>query len=187
MIKVHLGCGPNLLPGWINTDLHPHSGAIFLDVRRGFPFEPDSVDFIFNEHMIEHLSFEDGHRMLESCFRVLKPGGRIRTSTPDLNFLVGLLNGDHPDYVCWAHGIFTPGLPLRAESVVNNFVRAWGHQFIYTKQMLMDVLAELGFRDIRYDLLIGESDVPEFRNLENPTRMPPGFLQLETMTIEASK
>ena len=32
-----------------------------------------------------------------------------------------------------------------------------------------------------------ESNIPELQNLEIPTRMQPGFLQLETMTFEARK
>ena len=40
--------------------------------------------------MIEHLKYSDGQNMLKESFRVLKPKGKIRISTPDLQFLIDL-------------------------------------------------------------------------------------------------
>jgi hypothetical protein len=44
----------------------------------------------------------------------------------------------------------------------------------------------VGFRDFKR-CAIGKSEDETFQNLENDSRMPPGFLQLETMTFEAEK
>ena len=40
--KLHLGAGENLLPGWLNTDLHDYGrrDLVYLDVRKRFPL-PD--------------------------------------------------------------------------------------------------------------------------------------------------
>ena len=66
-IKLHLGCGKNMLPGWINTDFPPKKENILeLDATKKFPFEDNSIDYVFSEHMIEHISFEDGFLQLES-------------------------------------------------------------------------------------------------------------------------
>jgi predicted SAM-dependent methyltransferase len=194
--KLHLGCGSNLLPGWVNTDFPPKSDQVIeLDATKTFPFDNDSFDYVFSEHMIEHISFEDGHFMLKECFRILKPGGKIRCSTPDLRFLIDLHQNPNKDinnrYINWAvdkfwgHGIYLPGM------VFNNFVRNWGHLFIYDKETLTHSLIAAGFQNIE-SFSISDSNDGDLKNLENEARrvkkgMPAGFLQLESMTFEGTK
>jgi predicted SAM-dependent methyltransferase len=195
MLKLNIGCGPNPLEGWYNVDLHAQViGVGLLDATKRFPYPDDTFDRIFTEHMIEHITYEEGQRMLAECYRVMKPGGRLRVSTPDLEWLTSLTTGQIPgdrlkltaDYIVWACTNFNPAEPVLPETVVNNFVRAWGHQYIYTHYVLAAQLDNLGFKNQVWRR-VGESDDLEFRNLENVGRMPEGFLQLETMTVEAEK
>ena len=89
--RLHIGCAGHLLDGWLNSDVHPRTGNVLrLDATRRFPF-PDGV-FVhaYSEHVIEHLSFSQAASMLDECFRVLSPGGKVRITTPDLSFLVDL-------------------------------------------------------------------------------------------------
>jgi SAM-dependent methyltransferase len=82
---LHLGCGPHVLAGWLNTDLHAiRPDVVCVDVTKRFPFGDSLFDYVFTEHMIEHLCFADARNAITESFRVLKPGGRIRVSTPDL-------------------------------------------------------------------------------------------------------
>ncbi len=193
MKKLNIGCGPNPLEGWLNCDIAPCMAGIRpLDATQPFPWIDDSFDRIFSEHMIEHVPFAGGVAMLRECYRVLTPGGRIRISTPSLEFLFGLL--EHPTeetdrYVAWSCNLFKLGEPPCAEYVINYFVRAWGHQFIWSQDLLEEEMNNVGFDTYcpKHYIKIGESDDSEFVGLENATRMPPGFLQLETMTIEAEK
>jgi predicted SAM-dependent methyltransferase len=190
--KLHIGCGGNQVRGWLNTDYLPGSRNVFhLDATRTFPFADGQFDYVFSEHMIEHVSYARGMTMLEECRRVLKPGGKIRISTPDLAFLVGLYSGARSAtqraYVSWACDELPEVVPADNPAfVVNNFVRNWGHTFIYDETTLRAALIEAGLTDIRRcDLQ--KSDRADFRGLENETRLPPGFLQLETLTLEATK
>lgn len=192
MKKLHLGCGQHILPGWDNADFEPQRlDVLYVDARKKFLFQDNFYDFIFTEHMIEHVSFADGKNMLLECYRILKPGGRIRISTPNLDFLVGLYKENKTDierhYINWAGTVFTPWAPFPDESfVINNFVRDWGHQFIYNEKTLRWALANTGFHSVtRHNIF--ESTVAEFKDLENKHRMPPEFLQLETFTLEAVK
>ena len=190
--RLHLGCGGHPLPGWLNSDVESNGADIVeLDATQRFP-SPDGVfDFVFSEHMIEHLAYPAAKSMLDECFRTLKPGGALRVSTPDLAFLLALFNerltATQQQYLEWATETFIGTAPRpEAVYVLNNFVRDWGHQFIYDEQTLRELLERCGFVDVvRCEL--NESQYPALRSLENESRMPPGFLRLETMTFEASK
>ena len=148
-------------------------------------------DFIYSEHMIEHISFNDGQQMLRECWRVLKPGGHIRIVTPSLGFLLRVISPDagmlERDYLEWSLTWFVPEARIKTPAFfVNNFLRAWGHTFIYDEETLCHSLLSAGFVGL-FRAKISESVFPEFRNLENVGRLPPGFLELESMIIEAQK
>jgi predicted SAM-dependent methyltransferase len=188
--KLHIGCGSNLLEGWVNTDLEPTSSRVTaLDATKPFPFESNSFDYVFSEHMIEHINYIEGVNMLSECNRVLKPRGRIRISTPNLQFLIELYRDPDKDihrrYAAWAIPKFSSWAPTGgAAFVVNNFVRAWGHKFVYDEASLTASLLMTGFFKIRR-LVLNASEDTELQGLEYADRLPPGFLELETMTLEA--
>ena len=192
--KLHIGCGPtNLLDGWLNTDLVAHNEKILsLDVLSGpFPFQDNSFDYIFSEHMIEHISYEHALVMLKECFRILKKGGRIRISAPNLDFLFKVYKEPeiklHKDWLTYQNEYYAKWAPFPDPSyIINNYVRAWGHKFIYDKTSLSASLMISGFTNITEHLIQNSSDL-NLSNLENPGRLPPGFLQLETVTLEAVK
>lgn len=59
------------------------------DVRDGIMVADDSVDLIYVGQAIEHFNRRnEAPAFLRECARVLKPGGVIRLTTPDLNILV---------------------------------------------------------------------------------------------------
>lgn len=189
---LQIGCGDHLLDGWLNADLFPRApGALHLDATAPFPLGDGEFDYVFSEHMIEHIPHSQGREMLSECFRVLRPGGRIRISTPDLAFLVDLYRKDKSalqgEYIRWSTDRYLPGAPDCSDTfVINNFVRDWGHRFIYDEKTLADSLTSAGFsRIVRCGL--GESECDALRQLENEGRMPAGFLRLETLTLEATK
>lgn len=188
--KLQLGAGGNVLPGWLNTDVEPHRPEVYqLDAASGFPFADDTFDYIFSEHMIEHMTFQQGQQMLAECFRVLKPGGRIRITCPDIEFLFKLYTAPgamETSYINWASGQLDWVPYPDAVFVINNYVRDWGHQFIYSRTVLAKSMDSVGFKQL-VSCKIMESQDEHLRNLEIPQRMPPHFLQLESMTIEGIK
>ena len=190
--KLHLGCGRNPLAGWLNSDRSPKSRQVVrIDVTTRFPFADDVFSHVFSSHMIEHLAHPQGAQMLIECHRILQPGGRFRVSTPDLSFLLALHGEGRSDlqreYIEWATRTHVKEAPYcDAAFVINNFVRDWGHQFIYDEPTLRAALAGAGFARItRCEL--NESEDVEMRGLDNETRLPAGFLDLESLTLEGVK
>ena len=152
--KLQLGAGETILNGWLNTDLHPYiEGLIFLDVTQKFPFKEKTFDYILSEHLIEHLTYLGGLRMLEECFRVLRPGGKIRIATPDLDIILGLRNSRKTElqqrYIKYHMDHYLPDIGIDTDIfVINNAFRGFGHRFIYDHATLYKSLVKTGFIDI---------------------------------------
>jgi predicted SAM-dependent methyltransferase len=182
--KLQLGAAENILDGWLNTDLHGYGHGrelVYLDVRKPFPLPDESFDVVFSEHLLEHLTYAEGQRCLRECYRVLRPGGRVRVATPSLERLAQLYDGGEVQerYVRWAVETLEPELdaPLPG-AVINNFFRSWGHRFIYDSQTLRHALETAGFVDVT------ESTVGE---LEGHLAEEPKFNELETIVLEARR
>ena len=62
----------------------PVSEVLYHDVRRPFPFDDAQFDAVYAFHIIEHLTPGEGKGFLSELHRILKPGGMLRLSTPDL-------------------------------------------------------------------------------------------------------
>lgn len=83
--KVNIGCGKRHDKSWINIDFSSSSPDIIqYDLNKGIPFEDNSVDVVYNSHVLEHFSNKQGNFLLSECYRVLKKGGIIRVAVPDL-------------------------------------------------------------------------------------------------------
>lgn len=189
--KLQIGCGDNELDGWLNTELCPRGSQIYLDATRPFPFADRTFHFIYSEHMIEHITLRDAEAMAAECFRVLRPGGVIRIVTPNLASLVSLLAAEPEprvsEYIRYsvdAHRIYAP----RADGVAvfNNFVRAWGHQYIHTPESLGALLTRAGFTRI-VGASLNASEHAALNGLAKTDRMPAGFVEMESFVLEGTK
>jgi len=187
--KLHLGAGKYYLPEWLNTDILLKSpDFVYLDVSKKFPIDQNKFDYIYSEHMIEHLCYKDCLNMLMESYRILKPGGKIRITTPDLDVLIKIYYNkdcEFQDYIKWSSKK-NDLLSDESINVFNNFFQSWGHKFIYNKNFLKKKLLDIGFIKINFfNLSISEDK--NFENLENIKRLPKNFLQIESFTIEAKK
>jgi hypothetical protein len=70
--------------------------------------------------------------------------------------------------------------------VINNFVRAWRHTFIYDEKVLRYSLEQAGFVELA-KVSLNESNDVALQDLENERRSPEGFLRLETISFEGTK
>jgi len=193
--RLQLGAGAIRMPGWLNTDGYPLSFAIVsVDAGRPLPFADRTFTHVFSEHHIEHMPYLSGRAMLRECHRVLKPGGRIRIATPDLDTLLKLHS--HPrspeqeQYIRWITDTWMPELGGTYSDVlvINNAFRAWGHQCVYDEPTLRRSLEDAGFTGVSRRAP-GESDDPVLRGLESHGDAV-GNVALnwfETMVLEARK
>ncbi|HTP29375.1 MAG TPA: methyltransferase domain-containing protein [Anaeromyxobacteraceae bacterium] len=124
-------------------DLLRDAGVIRWDLTDPLPVSSNAIAFVYCEHFIEHISLQEGRRLLSECHRVLKPGGVLRLSTPNLRMLVDeYLLGRVSE---WRDVGWSPETPCQ---MVNEGLRLWGHRFVYDEVELKDTLEVIGFRHV---------------------------------------
>jgi predicted SAM-dependent methyltransferase len=184
-LRVHLGCGNALFPGWLNVDCYPpvsRTGAeiLTLDMRRGLPLADRSVVALFSEHFLEHLSVETVRDViLPEMRRVLEPGGRARIGVPSGEYFVDQyvahLSGQ-PDPLFEANrGAATPMMML------NDITHGFGHRFLYDFETLASMLRKAGFATVERSTS-GVSDVTAFQGKD---RVDP-WRQAMSLYVEAA-
>lgn len=84
-IKLNLGCGNDIKPGYINIDRYNNTGNVDLKADLGnLPFPNESVGEIFTAHVFEHIGLNDIYSVLEEWRRVLELNGRLVLRLPNL-------------------------------------------------------------------------------------------------------
>lgn len=190
-LQVGGGCHLKTDDGWLNGDII--DGEIYLDAGHRLPFPDESIDVVFTEQFIEHLSQQDALCFLNEAYRVLKVGGIIRQSTPDLGKLVTIYE-DRNELVSLSavisrHMRNHRNVDVTAEATacqfINDMFRLWGHQFIYDKEALKSAVEQAGFGEFCW-VSFGGSNHCFLINLERHADeewMKNGFV----MVCEASK
>lgn len=145
-LRLHLGSSTNRLPGWVNIDLLRPGRTLDLywDLRRPLPFPDASVDAIFAEHLLEHLSFPSGVRLLRECRRVLRRGSVVRLGVPDLDRYIASYHG-RDDIIERVR----PGRPTRALALGEPFF-LYGHRCMYDFETMQHALLDAGFSQVAH-------------------------------------
>lgn len=87
---INLGSGSKTFDDYINIDFFSFSDDVDYgaDFRYPLKIDDDSVDGIFTEHVLEHLTYDHAERLLKECYRILKPDGIIRIIVPDVSIFI---------------------------------------------------------------------------------------------------
>ena len=170
--RVHLGCGYTILPGWLNVDLVGRTPAdVGLDMKKPLPFADVSVDAIFTEHMVEHLTYTESLALMRECSRVLRPGGVLRIVVPDFELYIR-------SYI-EKHQLAQPGLSAPLTPLLGLARIAYGssHRSIWDAETLTALLNYAGLHGSRRQFR--ESDLDPCP--DTPAR------EFESLYVEAVK
>jgi predicted SAM-dependent methyltransferase len=124
---LNLGGGGNCLAECFTVDIDARADA-YVDVTRPLPMPECSVAAIFCEEVIEHVDLPAGRRLLAECFRILRPGGMLRLTTPDLGYFARRVLAD-------------PAEPAE----INSIFFGHGHRHLYTQESLTGACLATGF------------------------------------------
>ena len=156
---------------------------VHLDIAEPLPFATGSLDWVYAEHLIEHVAPDVAIDWLAEVHRVLAPGGLLRLSTPDLaryarSYLAarGLPGGErgmfdeHRDRMCEVLAP-APQMPARPAFMMNQIFYLYGHRWIYDVDELRYSLAAAGFDpDAVRECEFGRGTRADVAALDSPVR-----------------
>jgi predicted SAM-dependent methyltransferase len=119
-----------------------------LDITEPLPFDDGCVDWVYAEHLIEHVPLPAAVGWLKEVRRILTPGGLLRLTTPDLAAYVegydkGGFYAKHRRRLGKVQ--VGPPMPARRAFMFNQIFYHFGHRWIYDAEELRYVLGEAGF------------------------------------------
>lgn len=140
-IQIHLGCGENKIPGFINIDVRkfPHIDYV-TSVDKLKMFKNNSVDLIYACHVLEHFGRNEVENVLKEWYRVLKPDSILRLAVPDFEKLVEI-------YLKYKDLKLLLGSLVGRQDYPENT-----HYIVFDFTTLSGVLKKVGFKKVyRYD------------------------------------
>lgn len=162
-LKLQLGCGPRIKPGWINIDLFDEGSDLRLDVREPWPFGDGSVSIIYSEHVFEHFEYPlEVGKVLSEAWRVLEPGGKFTLGIPDFEFATQSYVTRDPEFHRREreHGL-PDGITTPMDILNYTFRQGREHKYAYDFETLTKVLNEARFVSIverRFDPALDSAD-----------------------------
>lgn len=85
--RVQLGSGANNPADWINIDYSLSEGAdLAVDLNQPLPFDDNSIEEFYSHHVLEHFNRPQLTTLLLEIKRCLKPGGKLTSRLPDLEW-----------------------------------------------------------------------------------------------------
>ena len=198
---LHCGSALKFREGWLNTDQLkisdvdgrtseenrivlvkrddgvPHH---YLEHGAGerYPCTDETFEWAFAEHLIEHLTPDQAVDWLSEVRRVLRPGGLLRITTPNLlRYVEGYLDpegaffAEHRERLGRLRDFSEEDIPTRRAWMVNQIFYMWGHHWIYDFDEIRYVAVRAGFSaDNIVERSFGESAVPEVGAMDLPGR-----------------
>ncbi|MGI5215090.1 class I SAM-dependent methyltransferase [Plantactinospora sp. CA-290183] len=157
-----------------------------VDVTGPLPFGDGTLDWAYAEHLIEHLRLGQAIDWLREVRRVLRPGGVLRLTTPDLSRYTqahadpaGPFFAEHRSRIDAVVPAVTP-MPDRPAFMLNQLFYQFGHRWIYDEQELRYALEQAGFvRDTTSRCAFRSGRDPHLSALDSELR------QDETLYLQA--
>ena len=149
-VRLNLGCGEKLLPGYVNVDAATRNGVqpdLISDLK-ALDLPDDHAHEILAVHVIEHFYLWEGVVVLKEWLRILQPGGQLILECPNILHAAWELLSD----------------PVRSRPDKDGQLSMWSlygdprwedplmcHRWGYTPDSLKALLTEVGFVDVKQE------------------------------------
>lgn len=146
-VRLNLGCGDKILPGYINIDTASSRKSKkpdhIADIRDLSHIKTSIADEILAVHVIEHFHYWEVVPLLIGWKRILKPGGKLILECPNLLFACKkILESPKQAAMPDARGQMSMW-PLYGDPSWRDPLMC--HKWAYTPDSLKSVLVESGF------------------------------------------
>lgn len=138
MKKIQFGAGSLNIPDFENYEQDQ------IDITNPLPFQVGSVDVVFAEMVLEHITPKQAWTFLEECHRILRPSGLIRIVIPDFIRCWKLKDAE---WLRVNQGVTNNDGTLHQQ--MKSIIFCHGHQGLWSAELLQAVLESIGFNDVR--------------------------------------
>ncbi len=73
------------------------------------PVEDNSAEIVYSSHTVEHITDAAAQNMFNEAYRILKPGGILRFSTPNMDLVHRAYKDKDRDFFYWIEHLSIPG------------------------------------------------------------------------------
>ena len=180
-LRLDVGASGYHLDGWVSLDIEPDEKGVQMDASRPWPLPSGCARAVRSEHMIEHMTFDQAAFCIREMARVLEPGGVCRICTPDLEGISRAYLERNPRVleVHRDHGYTAPTW----SHLPNNYLRMWGHRYVFDLDALSFLLTEAGFTEVERTRF-NRSRYPD---LDGTDSHDPGELEPLVLCVDAVK
>jgi SAM-dependent methyltransferase len=146
LLRLNWGCGSSAEPGWVNSDRKEGAGIVTCDILGGLPFADDTFEYAVGIHALPELSLDDLVPALVELRRVLRAGGVLRLSLPDLDKGVQAYRDGDRDYFLVTDD---DARSLGGKLVTQLLWHGWSRS-LFTADFAEELLERAGFRDVSH-------------------------------------
>lgn len=145
-IKLNLGCGSKKLPGFINIDsVKEFDPDLLHDVSQPLPYSDGAVDEIIADGLLEHFDKYVRFIVFYEWARVLKVGGTVNVSVPNMKKL--LFRYFKFGFDKFIDTVFGETM-LGSETYIGHF---GNHKWAYSKESLEAFMRLFGIEPIKVE------------------------------------
>jgi predicted SAM-dependent methyltransferase len=150
-LRLHLGCGRVLLPGWVNVDQNQRPGTLTMRLPEGLGrFGDCCARYIYASHLLEHLVYPaDAQRFARECHRLLVPGGILRVVVPGIEKVLRAYVARNRAFFEIQASLHPAWCTTDLEHVMYALQQDGEHKYGYDFETLEKLLLRAGFGEVR--------------------------------------
>lgn len=176
-MKIHLGCGPKIKAGWINIDLEgsqfadSYTQLIRHDLLKGLPSQDFhnkplvNIEEIYSEHFWEHLTPDQGFKLMQECLICMAPGGKFRIALPNFRSMIKAILDYNWEFFNLPGVIdFAPNKQIMEIANFGVYQYENGlneHKCMYDPEYCIFMMSRAGFKDCKELPFDNDYDSPE--------------------------
>ena len=169
---LYVGCGNHRMNGFTHVEInigkqYKKGGnvgppEIIADITRHIPLGNNTVDLIFSRATLEHLTYQELINHFLECHRLIKRGGYVRMSVPDMDIMISKYLDKKEDIEKVKHDSeISSSMPLENHTdLFVNRVLYHDHYYLHNFDTLSRALKKTGFRNVK-KIKPGETAISE--------------------------
>ena len=171
-MRLNLGCGTDILPGYINLDIAPLQGVDVVHDLNNMPLP--FADCIFDEiiafDVIKHIQFT---QIMQEIYRIMTPGATLRIRIPHFTSAINYVDPTHKNHFSvQTFDFFQSCQTGRSYYFAYHFSRSLSRKITFMKGLLyfynypIEKLVNLSYKVQKYYEFTGLSRIFPAMNIE---------------------